>query len=381
MVLKKLQVNINQYIYGNKFNYNLSTKNKQFIGKIDILEINYDKYDDIDLSYVDINTIILSTSNNNKIQSNKNYILPKNLNKLIINSNIKNLSLLPSNLHSLQINNKYTSNHINQLPSNLKILQIKYKNTLYPILPNNLEELIIKKSTVMPDTLPNKLKIFSCEECNINKLPELPQTLEKLKCSKNRLEKLPDVLPLGLMELRCDNNLIIELPKLINLNKLEKLFCSNNRLLELPILPLKINTLDCSFNFIESLPNLIKYEFNYLNASNNLLTSFPKYSIIKILFISENRITKFFINNNLSYLNVDRNPLIYFPQLHNNMKICFRGIVEEIRGYDKLENIEFIDIIDHDKLTYENKFNSCINVIGYGKIYNLEMLNNYLSSR
>ena len=72
-----------------------------------------------------------------------------------------------------------------------------------------------------------KLKIFCCNNCNLTKLPDLPNTLTKLDCNLNNLTELPN-LPNSLTDLCCYNN---NLTKLLNLpNSLKYLYCYNNNL-------------------------------------------------------------------------------------------------------------------------------------------------------
>jgi Leucine-rich repeat (LRR) protein len=57
------------------------------------------------------------------------------------------------------------------------------------------------------------------------------ERLEVLDCSNNRLTELSDLSSLkNLRELSCYNNKLTELPDLINLSNLEILYCFNNNL-------------------------------------------------------------------------------------------------------------------------------------------------------
>lgn len=79
----------------------------------------------------------------------------------------------------------------------------------------------------------------------LTELPELPDTLEVLRCSFNRLTSLPD-LPNTLEALNCSNNQLTSLPELPY--KLKELFCSGNKLTSLPELPNTLETLLCYGN-------------------------------------------------------------------------------------------------------------------------------------
>lgn len=103
------------------------------------------------------------------------------------------------------------------------------------------------KSSKLPE-LPNSLIELYCSRCNLKELPEnLPISLEKIYCSLNRIRELPKELPNGLIVLDCSNNYLKELPKLPN--SLKNLDCSDNYLEELPkILPNTLFSLFCIHN-------------------------------------------------------------------------------------------------------------------------------------
>lgn len=81
-------------------------------------------------------------------------------------------------------------------------------------------------------------------------LPYIPIGCITLRCTKNRLTKLPD-LP-NCERLYCSENELIMLPDLPNC---ELLYCAENKLIMLPDLPLCIQ-LDCMDNNILMLPDL-----------------------------------------------------------------------------------------------------------------------------
>jgi len=103
--------------------------------------------------------------------------------------------------------------------------------------------------------------VLECRDCGIKELPQTLHTdfkkLLELKCSMNRLKKLP-LLPPCLKVLDCYDNLLTELPPLPA--TLMALHCNKNRLSSLPIdiaqkTPL-LTRLDCSENAISKLPQL-----------------------------------------------------------------------------------------------------------------------------
>ena len=184
--------------------------------------------------------------------------------------------------------------------------------TVLPPLPDNLEELycsnnLLTELTSYGAKLPPNLKILDCTGNQLTKLPELPANLKQLYCSRNQLTELP-ILPPNLKILECvKNKLSFDLPPLPN--DLEELYCSNNplfylqervrmknssrnfslplpeklkilecndnRLYELPTLPINLEQLNCSNNNrFEKLPPLPP-NLNRLNCSNNNLTELP----------------------------------------------------------------------------------------------------------
>ena len=66
------------------------------------------------------------------------------------------------------------------------------------------------------------MKSFDCSACDLVELPKnLPNSLETLICSFNRLTRLPNLDNLiQLQFLWCNNNILSELPSLSNLTKL-----------------------------------------------------------------------------------------------------------------------------------------------------------------
>jgi Leucine-rich repeat (LRR) protein len=92
----------------------------------------------------------------------------------------------------------------------------------------------------------------------------LPDGLIKLDCSYNKLETLPE-LPDSLEILECHNNKLKIIPKLPN--NLVVLSCRINELEELPLLPINLFELDCGYNM--KLPNYYsEWHFDHKNRMN-----------------------------------------------------------------------------------------------------------------
>ena len=77
--------------------------------------------------------------------------------------------------------------------------------------------------------LPQSLQRLWCYNNQIKELPQLPQSLQILWCSNNQIKELPQ-LPQSLRELNCYNNQIKELPQLPQ--SLQELYCDNNQIKE-----------------------------------------------------------------------------------------------------------------------------------------------------
>ena len=55
---------------------------------------------------------------------------------------------------------------------------------------------------------------FNFTTRDLTSLPELPDDLEELQCSQNRLTELPEELPYELKTLECEENMLTSLPDL-----------------------------------------------------------------------------------------------------------------------------------------------------------------------
>jgi len=118
------------------------------------------------------------------------------------------------------------------------------------------------------------LKYLYCDNNRLTSLPVLPDRLEELGCSENSLTNLP-TLPDTLTHLACHNNILTTLPTLPD--TLKSLYCSYNKLTSLPVLPITLEYLNCYYNNLTSLPNLPD-TLEVLLSNNNMLppTILPK---------------------------------------------------------------------------------------------------------
>lgn len=94
-------------------------------------------------------------------------------------------------------------------------------------------------------------------ELNIHgqhQLPPIPNHIRKLDCSYNFIKSIPDLI--NITNLDCDSNKIC---KLSNLPQVKKLSCSYNKIKYLPLMP-KLVDIDCRDNKIRSINKLTKMQ-------------------------------------------------------------------------------------------------------------------------
>lgn len=135
------------------------------------------------------------------------------------------------------------------------------------------------------------LETIYCDENNLTTLPVLPDTIEYLSCTHNQITSLPE-LPQSLRALGCTDNKLTSLPPLPS--GLELLVYSENSVSQLPVLPSGLRQLDCSKNNMQTLPSVPQY-LQALACSDNGLTSLPS------------------LPASLLYLDVSNNPIENLP--------------------------------------------------------------------
>jgi len=132
------------------------------------------------------------------------------------------------------------------------------------------------------------LRHLYCSFNRLTQLPMLPPGLETLRCWVNQLTTLPE-LPPGLETLWCSDNQLSKLPGLPT--ALVSLVCDSNQLSSLPVLPPSLKELQCNENQLKSLPEL-PLSLEELLCSDNQLTSLPKLpSTLTRLFCPGNLLT------------------------------------------------------------------------------------------
>ena len=111
----------------------------------------------------------------------------------------------------------------------------------------------------------------------LTELPDLPSRLRSLNCSDNYLTSLLDTpLPISLVYLDCINNRLTSLPATLP-SRLRTLDCSDNELKFLPkSLPIRLVYLNCKNNRLTCLPTILPSWLRHLDCSNNNLSKFPE---------------------------------------------------------------------------------------------------------
>jgi len=125
--------------------------------------------------------------------------------------------------------------------------------TSIPDIPDSVTHLFCSRNklTCLPK-LPPALVTLACEYNRLTSLPELPDSVSYIFCNGNQLTSLPK-LPLQGKILLCSNNLLTSLPQLPLCTRLE---CDGNQLTSLPDLPPTLIQLYCGANQLTSLPDL-----------------------------------------------------------------------------------------------------------------------------
>lgn len=192
--------------------------------------------------------------------------------------------------------------------------------------------------TSLPRTLPKSLKYVYCADNSLISVPVIPDGIVLFDCTNNKLTNLP-VLPNSLMYLNCGGNNFRSLPALDN--KLRVLNCRNNKLVSLPILPKNLQSLDCSYNNLTYIPNLPDSLVS-LNCENNKLSSLP--------IISPFLSSLCYRNNGLYEFNIDE---ILLRQ--HNQKRWDLGLeaVEEIEGDEDIRHRWMLLQYDLDSEEYK----------------------------
>ena len=186
--------------------------------------------------------------------------------------------LIPS-MTKLQNLEAFKQSEITEIPADLpdSLKEINITETgLREIraLPNWLEYLYCQKNQIecLPERMPRSLRVLNCSDNQLLRLPQLPQTIKILYCFGNPLAEVPKWFPDSLTMLDISGCGITELPARLP-KSLSKLKCSDNKLVRLPVLPSELNSLDCSNNQLVELP-VLPPKLIVVDAENNMLSVF-----------------------------------------------------------------------------------------------------------
>lgn len=117
---------------------------------------------------------------------------------------------------------------------------------------------------------------LNLENLGLTELPDIPLNCTDLKCSKNKLTKLPPLPNCVILE--CADNNLRSLP---NLPKCVELYCGMNKLQELPSLP-NCEILDCFDNELTRLPYTPKLRTLYCYGNDYIYVRPPKIDTITL---------------------------------------------------------------------------------------------------
>ena len=161
-----------------------------------------------------------------------------------------------------------------------------------------------------------------CQENGLTELPVLPETLIILHCARNELTFLP-VLP----------------------KSLQQLDCYRNKLKTLPDLPDSLGSFDCSFNHLTFLPTLSTTCITRLTCNDNQLILLPELPItLNILNCAHNVLTELpAIPDSLTYLYCGDNKIKMLPSLPDHLR--------ELHCWNNELNM---NRIDSDNFEYDN---------------------------
>ena len=246
----------------------------------------------------------------------------------------------------------------------------------------NLKELRVENNNLTSlSGVPNSLQTLNCSNNKITSFVGLSNcsSLKTLDCSNNKISSLSSLPYLSIESLTASNNNFTSLilgndyycPKLSNLNvsnctKLTELW-SYGKLTSLDVSGCSSLTfIRCENNKISSL-SALPYNLKVLIVGGNQLTSLPSIpSSLEYLWVSNNKLTSFSLSNhsNIQNISIDGNP-ITAATVCNNSKLTVMN-VEESTGLKTLN-------------CYSNALTS-LNVAGCTALTNLDCHQNQLTS-
>lgn len=250
--------------------------------------------------------------------------LPNSLSELTCSNN--NLSSLPV-LQSTQLESIDCSfNQLNSLPDLPNTLTSLFCNNnqlnLLPQLPQSLIVLFASNNQLTSlGALPNSLTDVFVNINSLQSITNFPTQLVNFNAAINQLSSLPSIItnqPINLLDI--SNNQLTSFPSFTNYTSsfsLCEFILNNNQLTQLTI-PDYVETLDCSFNQIQSIKNYsysggIDVFYCNLIANNNNLNYLPIFGG-SILDVANNNISFLqFQTDTLTSCNLSNNPIKCLP--------------------------------------------------------------------
>jgi hypothetical protein len=199
---------------------------------------------------------------------------------------------------------------------------------------NNIKELYLWDLGLKDDTLitfPPLLESLDISINKLTKLPTIPESVIILVCSKNRLINIDLPVNSKVQRLFCSNNRITSLNNLSS--NIWELKCSDNDISTLDNLPPSVGSLDCSYNKITTLDNLPQ-GITRLECNNCLLEQLDNLPPnMQILRCQNNKIIKLHnLPEKIRYIYYDNNPCY-------NDEITIK-LVEKLRLKNKFRDFE-----------------------------------------
>lgn len=285
------------------------------------------------------NTEETITVTNSKLTKFNNLSRFKQLKSLICSgSDTFELPKLPDTIETLWCNSNSII-QIQSLPSSLVTFDISY---------NSVSKL---------PTLPKQLEVLNCSFNEIVYIPQLPHTIQRLDCSFNRLTYLPAHSTPQLNYLECSDNYIETLPSLSPV--LIYLYCGDNYLEKLPSLPNSLKRIDCSGNRIKHLPTLPE-NLTSLLCYNNQLYYLPLLPpSLETIHFENNPMEEYFNAFNIDLIRTQVSIVYKFRSTYYHLKFKqrFRNLLwtkreERVRIFYSPENLKkIVEEIEDDDIS------------------------------
>jgi len=146
-----------------------------------------------------------------------------------------------------------------------------------------------------PDS--SKITEVDISDKNLTKIPNWISNcnnLIKLYCSYNKIIQIPDTLPNSLQRFNCYNNKITQIPNILP-DSLEYFDCGHNQITQIPdTLPDSLQVFECCFNQITQIPDTLPNSLQEFWCGCNQITQIPDTlpDYLQKFFCSNNKITQ-----------------------------------------------------------------------------------------